>query len=466
MSQVGAGWWIPPGFSDGVVPAGGPDPQWLRELAGHLRAAGAAWRARTPVADRVALFDRVARNWLGRCSPGDPLVQKIAGHTGLSATMVARCIEAEQSSSLGPDLQATLDAEFGNARSLDGFVWQPRLHRHLRVLPPELVFAVLPGNLPGLSHLPLMRALLLGSPVLAKAASGEPFYAAAYVRSLVEADPGLADCLAVLHWPGGDDLLETTAVGAADAAIVFGTAATIDAYAAKIPRTRPASFHGHRIGVILADAATVERQPALFGAMAVDVGMYDQQACLAPQRILVRGNLDAGIRFARRLADALEVFARDCPPGETGIAERSHRRSYLDEIEWSDPAQVQLLAAGHWGAVVLDRRPDWTPTCGQRTVAVTPVPDWDTALTGLAAWRPWLQNAGLAVPRSARADLAEALSRLGMSRIAPVGSMPFPSMRWHHDGRPCLADLVRFCDLEASAEAPLLRRWLPESSGA
>lgn len=88
------------------------------------------------------------------------------------------------------------------------------------------------------------------------------------------------------------------------------------------------------------------------------------------------------------------------------------------------------------------------------------MPDWPSALAALADWRPWLQNAALAVPADDRRPLAEALAELGCTRICPPGAMPFPSMRWHHDGLPTLSAMVRYCDVEGAAETPLRGDWL------
>ncbi|MFO8174537.1 MAG: hypothetical protein R6T96_09665 [Longimicrobiales bacterium] len=44
--------------------------------------------------------------------------------------------------------------------------------------------------------------------------------------------------------------------------------------------------------------------------------------------------------------------------------------------------------------------------------------------------------------------MAEALAGLGVSRVAPLETMAWPTAWWHHDGTGPLRSLVRWTDLE------------------
>jgi len=60
----------------------------------------------------------------------------------------------------------------------------------------------------------------------------------------------------------------------------------------------------------------------------------------------------------------------------------------------------------------------------------------------------YFQNASLNVVADGLAFWLEELPKLGVSRICPAGHMPKPTMMWHHDGMPALAEMVRFIDIE------------------
>ena len=52
-----------------------------------------------------------------------------------------------------------------------------------------------------------------------------------------------------------------------------------------------------------------------------------------------------------------------------------------------------------------------------------------------------------AMPIEAEA-IIEVLGQWGVSRVCSLGTMQTPPLGWRHDGRPALADLVRWIDWE------------------
>jgi hypothetical protein len=427
---------LPAGFApEAGVPR--DSPQFVSRLCAHLRAAGARLARERSVDAIIDAFDAVAAVWLDRLAAGDAVVARIAAHTRLSPAMVEACIRAEQTSSRAGDVREALDGELGDRRALDGFVWQAAGRRHLRAFGPELVLGILPGNIPGLSHLPLMRSLLVKAPFLGKSASGEPFYAAAYARALAEVDPLLGDAVAILDWRREDDALLGAALDAADAVIAYGSQVSVEAIAARARPGQRVALHGHKLGVAIVVAAEIrERLDEVCRGLAMDVAMYDQQACLAPQRLLVVGDESDTREVAASLAAALAALHEQLPRATTDLAEAAGLRAWRDALEW---AGGTVHADGPWGAVA-ETGVD---------ASAAPTQGWRSA------WKPFLQNAAVAAAPATFARLAETLAALGCSRIVAAGAMPFPSFRWHHDGRACLAELVRFADIEGAAEAPL-----------
>jgi hypothetical protein len=424
-------------------------------VCNHLLAAQARLARERSVGDILDAFDRVASHWLARLDAKDSLISEIAAYTGLSPEMVDLCIRAEQTSSGAADAGEALDAELGDRRTLDGFVWQPQFKRHVRAIGPRLTLGILPGNIPGLSHLPMMRALLVKSSFLGKSAGGEPFYAAAYARSLASIDPLLGECIAVLDWRREEEQLLESALAHADAVIAYGSAESVDAIAARVRPTQRFSAHGHKVGVAVVVANEVEtRLDEVCEALALDVAMYDQQACLAPQHLLIVGNDTQSERVANSLGASLARFHERVPRATPDLEQAASLRAWSDGIEWSGG---RIWGRGPWGIVAetVAAHP-LSPTPGFRSAQLTVVADLESAVAAVQGWQPWLQNAAIAASASTFAELAEKLAQLGCSRVTQVGAMPFPSFRWHHDGRPCIADLVRFCDIEATAENPLL----------
>jgi hypothetical protein len=79
---------------------------------------------------------------------------------------------------------------------------------------------------------------------------------------------------------------------------------------------------------------------------------------------------------------------------------------------------------------------------------VQPIADLADLPALLAPLGRHLQTAGAAVAPERLESLAAELGHIGVTRVCPLGQMPFPHFAWHHDGRGNLMDLVRFSDIE------------------
>jgi hypothetical protein len=80
---------------------------------------------------------------------------------------------------------------------------------------------------------------------------------------------------------------------------------------------------------------------------------------------------------------------------------------------------------------------------------VIPIESLAQALDQLRPFGRYLQNVGVGCTGEAELSAAAAsLAKLGASRVCEPGRMAEPSMMWRHDGRTCVAELVRWCDVE------------------
>jgi hypothetical protein len=83
-----------------------------------------------------------------------------------------------------------------------------------------------------------------------------------------------------------------------------------------------------------------------------------------------------------------------------------------------------------------------------RFAYVKPAPNLALALQGADRVRGRVSTVGLAAPRHRAGELAQQLARWGVPRVCPLGRMQHPPIGWRHDGRPALADLIRWTDWE------------------
>ena len=340
-----------------------------------------------------------------------------------------------ESAGLSPaGLRAGLAAVLGGVRephAKELFARAAPLRRDGR-RPPVLV--VLAGNIPGLVVQPLLPALALRRPLLLKSASGEPWFAPAFVDALVARLPALADAVAAMSWPGGDDELEAPVLAAVDKVLAYGDRAAV----ADLQRRAPGKVvdYGPKLSfaVVGADADFTSA-----AGIARDVALFDQRGCLSVQTVFVAGNAAHARAFGEALATALAREARELPPGRVDARQASAVHQLRGEAELRGSLVGTLPLAT--GTVLLQSADAPVgPSPGLRTVHVYPLADLAELPVRLSDWQPLLQGAAL-VGASAWA-LAPALAALGVSRCAQPGELQTPDASWHNGGHDPLAVLA------------------------
>lgn len=315
---------------------------------------------------------------------------------------------------------------------------------------PELIVHVLSGNIPGLAAIPIHLSLALGSGAVVKTASGDPLFAALWAQSIAAIDGELGDCLAVTHWPGGADEIETTLFAAADLVVASGSDAAIAAVAARAPGRF--CGYGHKISFAavgrdcLTDSAAASD---LACRLAYDISLWDQQGCLSPQLCYVeRGGRVTIDELAALVGKALEYYARELPPRRLSLDEQTAVLRFRQEAEWG--SEVQLLPSSgttEW-SIAVEKESGFRPTCLNRCVRLKPVADLSDLSEVLTPHRRYLEAAGVAVMEGRRAHIAAMLASAGVHRVCRIGKMQEPPLSWCQSGRPRVGDWVEWMEVE------------------
>ena len=333
------------------------------------------------------------------------------------------------------DLLALVCADLGHEEILDGF--QPHGPHLARAVAPGMILHIVSGNTPHAGLQSLLRGLLLGSHNLCKLPSGGLVPELAAFRATLP--PPLAAAVEL------SETLPDAWLDRADAAVVFGSDATVAELRRRVPPDRTFIAHGHRVslGVIFDDP---EARSVDVAAQAVS--LFDQQGCLSPQGFYVRGNARA---YAERLAAAMARRHASHPraalePGSAAalVAWREERRFQTANA----PAQYALWTSPGstaWNVFYDGADPGFTPSPLYRTVIVKPLP---TDLRGaLAPVRTFLSAVGIWPATREHVDWLAA-QNLGASRLCALERMQLPPLTWHQDGVAPLASLVRWVDGE------------------
>jgi hypothetical protein len=357
-----------------------------------------------------------------------------------------------------PQLQRFVTEDFANPKLLDEF--QPRPKGGMaKALGPELMAHVWAGNVPGLPLWSLISGLLVKAGHIGKVASAEPLAASIFARLLVEVEPKLVDCLAVVWWKGGDSAREQALFNQADLVAAYGGNQVLAQIRQSVPITTRYLAFGHKLSFGMVGRSALDVRKALTTARlaAFDVVCYDQQGCYSPQMFYVeRGGKVSPQEFAQylsaELANLEHRYPRRTLPLEDSAAVAAWRQQ--QEIKSYSQSGVQIMgdARALWSLVFSDQAIELAPCALERSIQVVAVDDLQDVIALIAPQREFLQTVGLATEPAQLLRLSELLGQVGVTRICALGQMTQPEAGWHHDGRFNLLDLVRMVEIEQSAE--------------
>lgn len=273
--------------------------------------------------DLAEIFGMAADYWQQDSDLKMEIVVAVSDLTGLSRRVVCESINVEQGNSSTKDILAAMDRDLGSHHCLDAFFHDLHLGGLARAYGPKLTSAVLTANVPGLSYLPMVRALMVKSPLIAKLASNEPVFGPAWIKSVAAIEPPLAECVALCQWAGGNDVLQKAMFDPAEVAILYGGEQTCRTLRDFIGPHKKIIEHGHKIGLLLVGKEGLNdpgEARDLARRIALDVAMFDQRACVAPQIVYAEKNgAVSTLELTALIEEALIDLEKDLPPSEMSV---------------------------------------------------------------------------------------------------------------------------------------------------
>ncbi len=434
-------------------------PAQLAALAQRVKEASARHLKRLPVSRIVQILDEAVARLL---DPRDPWRQEaerlLPAVSGYDPAMVRLGLTGFLQTFRAPQLHRFVAEDFANPKVLDEF--QPAVKGgFVRAFGPDLLVHSWAGNVPALPLWSLACGLLVKAGNIGKLPSAEPVFASLFARLLAEVHPPLAECIAIVWWKGGDAASAGALFAEADTVLAYGGNDAIAQVRAQVPVTARFLGYGHKLGFGLVSKAALDTQraPGLARLAAHDIVRYEQQGCYSPHQFYVeRGGKVQARAFAHYLAAELANLQHRHPRRALALEESASVSG------WRQGAELRALAAqGHellgaedaaWSVAFSEQPQPLAPTAGGRSILVSAVEHLDDVVPLVAPHARFLQTAGIAAEPQELFRLAEALGRVGVTRICALGAMTAPEAGWHHDGRFNLADLVRMVEIEHSAE--------------
>lgn len=421
----------------------------LRATFDRLRS-GAERLARVPLDELLNRLGRLAAIW----QPGGDVHARasalLAGAFG--PTTVAAALNGLHMALHPAVLRRAVEQELGRADLLDRWLTDFTGTGLVRAYPLGVVAQVLAGNVFLGGVIALAQALLTRNAVLCKLSSADSGFTELFARTLLDADDGLlAGSVAVCVWSSREETNNQIVREEADAVVVWGGQAAIDAYPAERCRGR-VIHHGPRLGVGFV-LEGVDLRAAL-PALAWDVALWEQRACSSPRLLFVEDRAGDGAypeQVAADLSAALGEVRGTLPARPLSLDDKAEVLALRELAEWQEGARSFAAPCSMDHTVLLgDRAPQSVPL-GYRTVRLVPFNDLGQIRDLLAPYKAGLQTAVLAAPPSRWPNAADVLARAGISQVAAAGAAAARFLGLPHEGEFALRRLVRLVGIDLGA---------------
>jgi hypothetical protein len=450
---------LPNYFLADLPPEATLTPGMITEACQTLKRNRGLYLAHRSTASLINALSAVASSWL---RPEDSFrrlaLERGPAELGFSRETLARGLDAFFRELTTDKLNALIATELGHGLRLDSLCSDEHEARQLRAgvaLAPELQVHFAAGNLPSPALMSIVLGLLVRSAQFVKCASGTSLLPRLFAHSLYEVEPKLGACLELAAWRGGNVELEAALFDEAGCVTATGSDETLAAIRQRLPKRTRFLGYGQRVSFAFISATVLHglHTARVVQRAAADVTAWNQLGCLSPHVIYVEqgGEVD-GEKFAALLAAELTERERIEPRGivqpETAAGIASRRGIYEVRAAHSPETRQWCSKDSTAWTVVFEADIRFQLSCLNRFVYVKPVANLDEALHGADAVREHVSTVGLAVPEHTMSELATKLARWGATRVCPLGRMQEPPLGWRHDGRPALADLITWTDLE------------------
>lgn len=449
---------LPNYFLADLPPEATLSPAMISEACQTLKRNREQYLAARSTAGLVNVLSAVAAEWLRPEHSFRRIALERAAETGFSRATLARGLDAFLRELTTDKLNALIVTELGHGLRLDSMCSGEHEARQMRAAlanGPGLIAHITAGNLPSPTLMSMVLGLLARSAQFVKCATGTSLLPRLFAHSIYEVEPKLGACLELAEWRGGSAHLEDVLFAEADCVTATGSDETLAAIQKRLPARTKFLGYGHQVSFafVAAPVLTGFYLSRVIQRAAADVTAWNQLGCLSPHVIYVEQGAEVnGEKFAELLAAELTERERIEPRGEiatetaAGIASR---RGIYEVRAAHSPDTRQWCSHGStaW-TVIFEADPRFQLSCLNRFVYVKPVANLDEALHAADAVREQVSTVGVAVPEHTMPEIATKLARWGATRVCPLGRMQEPPLGWRHDGRPALADLVTWTDLE------------------
>lgn len=322
---------------------------------------------------------------------------------------------------------------------------------------------IIAGNVPGISALTIARNALTRSNAIIKTPSNDPLTAAAIARTMIDMAPDhpITRHLTVAYWKGGNASVEDRLYKPAniEKIIAWGGFASISHVTKYLqPGIDLITLDPKLSSTIIGREAFTDESTmrAVASLAALDVGAFNQEACVNARVIYVESGTDeAGLEDANRFGEILNEEIRKLPSHFSGPAVRMDPKlaEELDALRIGSDWH-KIYGGGAEGAVVvsqMDEPVDFARLLSNRVANIVPVDNYETPVRAVTAYT---QTIGV-YPESLKERLRDRLALHGAQRIVSLGGAALPHTIGPQDGIELMRRMCKWIVDESRTESAM-----------
>ena len=435
-------------------------PALITDACHTLKRNGKRYLVPRPTESVIHVLASVAKDWLEAEFPfRKRVLEEGPKEMGFSPETLGRGMDGLFRQITKENLEALVVQEIGSLRRLDEMVPEegPEERASL-VRGPELLVQITGGVLPNPTITSMILGMLAKSAQFFKCASGTAFLPRMFAHSIYMVEPKLGACLELAEWKGGNQGLEQALLAEAGCVTATGSDETLSAIRRQVPAAVRFLGYGHRLSFafIAQEMLAKINLRKVASAVAEDVVAWNQLGCLSPHVVYVESGGAIGAHdFAAQLAQELKEREEHEPRGpleaEEAGAISTRRMFYQVRASHDEGTRIWMSEESTDWTVIFEEDPQFQSSCLNRFVYVKAVAGLDQLLEAVAPITGKVSTVGISAPINRGQEIATRFARWGVTRVCPVGTMQEPPLRWRHDGRPSLGDLVTWTDWELSS---------------
>jgi hypothetical protein len=450
---------ITPNYFLADLPPEALTPMMVSEACIAIKRNRAQFLLKRNTSSLIRTIVNVAQEWQDDANPfRQRALAEAPAEIGFSREVIARGLDEFFGQITKRTLEDLIVQDLGHVSRLDEMTATDAEHggeRASRAIGSELLVHVAGGQLPNPTLLSIILGLLVRSAQFVKCPSGGALLPRLLAHSIYAMDPKVGACIELGAWAGGNMQLEEAIFAHATCVTATGSDETLAAIRSRLAGHVRFVGYGHRVSFsyITAEMLSSFTLPKMVSAAADDIVAWDQLGCLSPHAIYVEtGGAIGPEKFAELLAAELAKRETTHPRGNLSFDEHSNitRRRGFYEVRASHSAETRCWFSPESTAwsVVFEAEPEFHASSLNRFIHVRPVINLDQLFLAIDKLRGKVSTVGLAAAGASAQRIANQFAEWGVTRICPIGKMQNPPLRWRHDGRPSLGELVTWTDWE------------------